>query len=155
MKQDEGSILSSILPAIAKIASKTMPVLSKTVLPSLAKGVSGALGSLGIDALFGNGLIDENLRNIIVVIAKLSDEINKLSNNDKLTIDQIMMSGNSQMTGGFLGTLLASIGIPMILNALTGQGLHNTPTVGYKHTGRKFPYLILNNLLLNNLKALL
>ena len=38
------------------------------------------------------------------------------------------------MKGGFLGMLLASIGIPMILNALTGQGLHNTPpdTGGYK-----------------------
>ena len=29
-----------------------------------------------------------------------------------------------KQSGGFLGTLLASIGIPMVLKALTGRGLH-------------------------------
>ena len=43
------------------------------------------------------------------------------------------------MKGGVLGTLLASIGIPEVLNALTGQGLHNRPTGGYKTHRSKIP----------------
>ena len=44
MKQDGGSILSSILPVSAKVTSKIMPA-KKSILPGIATGVSSALGS--------------------------------------------------------------------------------------------------------------
>ena len=52
MKQDGGSLLSSLLGPITKIATKVAPALTKTVLPGLATGVASALGSLGVDSLF-------------------------------------------------------------------------------------------------------
>ena len=36
---------------------------------------------------------------------------------------QLVIKPTRTPQGGFLGTLLASIGIPTILNALTGKGL--------------------------------
>ena len=48
-----------------------------------------------------------------------------------------------QQEGGFLGALLASIGIPLLMNALTGKGLHvgphlptNTRNIYVLKTGR-------------------
>ena len=49
------------------------------------------------------------------------------------------MSGSGQMESGFLGTLLASIGIPLILKALTGSGLHNKLVGGFKDHRKKIP----------------
>ena len=34
------------------------------------------------------------------------------------------MKPTKTQSGGFLGTLLASIGIPLVLKALTGRGMH-------------------------------
>ena len=39
-----GNLLSSMLPALTKIASKAAPVLTKTVLPGLATGLASAKG---------------------------------------------------------------------------------------------------------------
>ena len=36
----------------------------------------------------------------------------------------VVIKPTIKQSGGFLGTLLASIGIPMVLKALTGSGLH-------------------------------
>jgi len=36
----------------------------------------------------------------------------------------VIIKPSQKQSGGFLGTLLASIGIPMVLKALTGSGLH-------------------------------
>ena len=44
MKQDGGSILSSILPTATKFISKLLPFFTKSVLLGLATGVSSALG---------------------------------------------------------------------------------------------------------------
>ena len=48
-----------------------------------------------------------------------------------------------QQEGGFLGTLLASIGIPLLMKAITGKGLHvgphlptNTRNIYVPKTGR-------------------
>ena len=53
------------------------------------------------------------------------------SKKQKEEIVAALQSGSSvfvkptlKQSGGFLGTLLASIGIPMVLKALTGSGLH-------------------------------
>ena len=53
------------------------------------------------------------------------------------------MTKQQQQEGGFLGTLLAFIGIPWLMNALTGKGLHvgphlptNTRIIYVPKTGR-------------------
>ena len=141
MKQDGGSLLSALLGPITKIATKVAPALTKTVLPGLATGVASALGSLGIDTLFNGKGIDEKTGDIIKALAIVENELRKLPKAQKTKFDKIMMTGNGQQTGGFLGALLASIGIPMIIKALSGSGLHNTPydVNSYKTHRKKIP----------------
>ena len=154
MKQDGGSLLTSLLGPITKIATKVVPALTKTVLPGLATGVASALGSLGIDSLFSGKGIDGKTGDIIKALIIVENELRKLPKDQKCKFDEIMMTGHGQQSGGFLGTLLASIGIPMVLKAL-GAGIHNRPydVNLIKHIVRKYRYLIIKNQLLNNLRA--
>ena len=84
--------------------------------------------------MFSGKGIDGETGDIIKALAVIETELNKLSKSQKQKFDQVMMTGNGEMSGGFLSTLLGSIGIPIILKALTGSGLHNTPydTSSYK-----------------------
>ena len=141
MKQDSGSTLSSILPALT---TKVVPTLTKTILPGFATGVASALGSLGIDKIFGNGTNFHNSKvgDIIKALAIIQNELSKLPKEEKNKFDKVMMmSGNGKMEGSFLSPLLASVGIPMIMK-LFGSGLHNTPyntSSGYKTHRKKIP----------------
>ena len=70
----------------------------------------------------------------------IENELRKLSKPQKGLFDEIMMTGNGQQ-GGFLGTLLASIGLPLVIKALTGSGIHNRPydVTSYKTHPKKIP----------------
>ena len=140
MKQDGGNLLSSLIGPITKLATKVAPALTKTVLPGLATGVASALGSLGIDSLFSGKGIDGKTSDIIKALAVIENEVRKLNKPQKSKFDEIMMTGNGQ-TGGFLGTLLASIGLPLVIKALTGSGIHNRPfdMQSYKTHPKKIP----------------
>lgn len=48
---------------------------------------------------------------------------------------QLVMKPTKNQSGGFLGTLLASIGIPILLKALTGKGMQTHP-----YSGKFLPY---------------
>ena len=48
---------------------------------------------------------------------------------------QLVIKPTKARSGGFLGTLLASIGVPLLLNALTGKGLQNRPKPGGNTSG--------------------
>ena len=94
------------------------------VAPALATGAAQALGSLGIDKIFGGFMIPQNK------IDKLIKYKNLLSQKQKEDLMKALQSGGRLIikptkvqSGGFLGTLLASIGIPLALKALTGRGL--------------------------------
>ena len=142
MKQDGGSILSSILPALTKVASKVVPTLIKSILLGMATGVTSTLSSLGIDKIFGNGANFHNSRtgDLIKALAVIENELTKLPKKEKDKFDKVMMTGNGE-TGGILSAQLASIGLPLVLRALSGQGLHNTPydTSSYKTHRKKIP----------------
>ena len=105
-KQVGGSLLTSALA----LASKFGPTISKT---------------LGLSAL--GGLASEGASQIVKKIAGKGVQRggflipqNKI---DKLIAGSgVVIKPTKTQSGGFLGTLLASIGIPMILNALTGKG---------------------------------
>ena len=53
-------------------------------------------------------------------------QINKASKTGS-GISRFRMTKQQQQEGGFLGTLLASIGIPLLMKAITGKGLHVGP----------------------------
>ena len=140
MKQDGGNLLSSLIGPITKVASKALPALTKTVLPGLATGVASALGSIGIESLFSGKGIDGKTGDLIKALAVIENEMRKLSKPQKAKFDEIMMTGNGQL-GGFLSTFLASIGLPLVIKALTGSGIHNRPydMQSYKTHPKKIP----------------
>ena len=140
-----GSLWTSLL--------KLTPFLTKGVskiAPHLATGAVSALGSLGIDKIFGKGMQGGTIlpdsivkmiqRGIEVPVKFLVNLINlkeMFTNAQKTLIGKGLQSGKGivlkptkrQIHGGLLGTL-AAIGIPMEIELATkifGKGLHVTP----------------------------
>ena len=122
--QKGGSLWSSLL----NLGMKALPYASKAI-PALATGAIQALGSLGVDKIFGRGqsggfLIPQDKINQLIqykdlLTKKQKEQIASAIHNG----GQIIVKPTQKQSGGFLGTLLASIGIPMLMNALTGRGL--------------------------------
>ena len=131
-----------------------MKGLTKAV-PALATGAVSALGSLGIDKIFGKGMhIPKKF------FPKLPLIVNELTQSQIDQIKKVMQSGGrlmlkptrKQVEGGFLGTL-ASIGIPIaieLVSKMFGEGLQvdKTPpppppnpysNVYLPQSGGKFP----------------
>ena len=123
-----------------------MPLAKKAIAPIATGGLSG-LASLGVDKIFGKGqqggfLIPQDK------IAQLIAYKHLLSAGQKKDILNVLQSGGQlnikptrTQQGGFLGTLLASIGVPLLLNALIRKGVQadragssNTVSVYVPHT---------------------
>ena len=140
-----GSLWTSLL--------KLTPFLTKGVskiAPHLATGAMSALGSLGIDKIFGKGMQGGTIlpdsivkmiqRGIEVPVKFLVNLINlkeMFTNAQKTLIGKGLQSGKGivlkptkrQIHGGLSGTL-AAIGIPMAIELATkifGKGLHVPP----------------------------
>ena len=140
-----GSLWTSLL--------KLTPFLTKGVskiAPHLATGTMSALGSLGIDKIFGKGvqggaILPDSVvkmiqRGIEVPVKFLVNLINlkeMFTNAQKTLIGKGLQSGKGivlkptkrQIHGGLLGTL-AAIGIPMAIelaSKIFGKGLHVPP----------------------------
>ena len=124
-----GSLGGSLVNLGSRLLPMAMPLAKKAITP-IATGALSGLASLGVDKIFGKGvqqggfLIPQNK------IAQLIAYKHLLSKGQKKDILNALQSGGQlfikptrTQQGGFLGTLLASIGIPMLLNALTGKGL--------------------------------
>ena len=125
----------SLFSSLAMLGAKALPFVTKAAskaLPALATGAVSALGSLGIDKIFGKGmtgsfLIPQNK------IDQLIQHKNLLTKAQKEQIVAAVQSGGdlvinptTKQRGGFLGSLLASIGIPLALemgSKLFGKGL--------------------------------
>ena len=129
-KQVGGSLLTSAL-ALARTFG---PTIAKTLGLSALGGLASEGASQIVKKIAGKGvqkggfLIPQNK------IDKLIANKHLLSAKQKKDIIEAIQSGSGVVikptktqSGGFLGTLLASIGIPMILNALTGKG---APKIG-------------------------
>ena len=111
----------------AKVLPFAVKGLSKAV-PALATGAVSALGSLGVDKIFGSGMhIPNEFFPMLPQVASIFtprqiDMINKAySNGSKLVIKPT----KKQINGGFLSTL-ASIGIPVaieLVSKIFGSGL--------------------------------
>ena len=126
--QKGGSLWSSLI----SLGAKTLPYATNAVTkvaPALATEVLQALGSLGIDKIFGKGQsggflipqdkIDQLIQYKDLLTKKQKEQIVSAIH----TGGQLVVKRTKTQSGGFLGTLLASIGIPLLMNALSGKGL--------------------------------
>ena len=123
-----GSLWGSLISLGSKLLPMAMPLAKKAIAP-IATGALSGLASLGVDKIFGKGqqggfLIPQDK------IAQLIANKHLLSAGQKKDILKARQSGGQLVIkptrtqqGAFLGTLLATIGVPLLLNALTGKGL--------------------------------
>ena len=127
-----GSIFSSLISLGAKALPYVTSAASKA-LPALATGAVSALGSLGVDKIFGKGvqtdgfLIPQNkIDQLIKHKGWLTEGQKKQILSALHTGGQLVIRPTAKQRGGFLGSLLASIGIPLALemgSKLFGKGL--------------------------------
>ena len=122
-----GNLFTSFATLGAKLLLYVTSAVSKAV-PALATGAVSALGSLGIDKIFGKG--NSIPKTFIPMLPPFNKEFTK-AQIDK--INKAYQSGgrlvikrtSKQIEGGFLGTF-ASIGIPMAISLVSkmfGSGL--------------------------------
>ena len=132
------SMGTKLLPMATNLATKALPGLTTGVLSSLAGLATGkVLGS----GQTGGFLIPQNKIDQLIAYKHL------LTAKQKQDILNTLQSGGcvkikptKKQSGGFLGTLHASIGVPLLLNALTGKGLRNRPSYGNGMQNR--PYMM-------------
>ena len=129
--REGGSLFSSL----AMLGAKALPFVTKAAskaLPALATGAVSALGSLGIDKIFGKGMTGGFLipKNKIDQLIKYKNLLTKAQKEQSLAAvqsgGQVVINPTVKQRGGFLGSLLASIGIPLAVelgSKLFGQGM--------------------------------
>ena len=133
----------SLFSTLAMLGAKALPYVTTAAskaFPALATGAVSALGSLGIDKMFGKG----QSGGFLIPQSKVDQLIqykNLLTNKQKEQILSSLQSGGQVVVyptnaqrGGFLGSLLASIGIPLALklgSKLFGNGLTMPRKAGY------------------------
>ena len=126
--QEGGSLWGSLITLGAKVLPYATKAATKA-LPALATGALSGLASLGVDKIFGKGqsggfLIPQNKINQLIQYKDLLTKKQKEQIVSAIhTGGQLIVKPTKTQSGGFLGTLLASIGVPLLLNALTGKGL--------------------------------
>ena len=125
----------SLFSSLAMLGAKALPYVTKAAskaLPALATGAVSALGSLGIDKMFGKGQSGGFLipQNKIDQLIQYKDWLTKGQKEQILAAvqsgGQLVINPTAKQRGGFLGSLLASIGIPLALemgSKLFGKGL--------------------------------
>ena len=128
-----GSLFSSLAALVPTLLPKAMQVASKVV-PGLAMGALGSLGNFTMDKILGQGM-SQQVGGFLIPqekVDKLIANQRYLTKKQKEDIVNALQSGGEivikptpRQRGGFLGTLLASIGVPLLLNALAGKGIQN------------------------------
>ena len=133
--QKGGSLFSSLAALVPTLLPKAMQVASKVV-PGLAMGALGSLGNFTMDKILGQGIAPTSQVGGFLIpqdkVDKLIANKKYLTKKQKEDIVRALQSGGeivirptARQRGGFLGTLLATIGVPLLLNALSGKGLQN------------------------------
>ena len=156
----------SLWTSLFSLGTKALPFVTKgvsKVAPHLATGALSALGSLGIDKIFGSGMqggtilpdaivkmLQKGIEIPVKFLVNLINMKEMLTNAQKTLIGKGLQSGKGivlkptkrQIHGGLLGTL-AAIGIPMaielaskIFGSGAGQGLQTPRKAGGKGAGQ-------------------
>ena len=122
-----GSLFSSLASLGARVLPYAVKGLSKAV-PTLTTGAVSALGSLGIDKIFGKGInIPKKFfpRLPMIVNELTQSQIDQINKTVQTGGRLVIKPARKQVEGGFLGTL-ASIGIPIaieLVSKMFGKGL--------------------------------
>ena len=143
----------SLWGSLARLLPMAMPIVKKAAAPLVTGALSG-LASLGVDKIFGKG----QRGGFLIPMDKIAHLVaykHLLNTGQKKDILNALQTGNGLVIrptktqqGGFLGTLLASIGVPLLLNALTGKALQadrtgsaNTTSVYVPEMYNPYPYM--------------
>ena len=150
----------NLFTSLASIGARVLPYAIKgisKVAPALATGAASALGTIGIDKIFGKGITIP--KKFLPMLPSIKKDLTKTQID---LINKMFQSGGrvvikptrKQIEGGFLGTL-ASIGIPMAISLVSKmfggglqvdrQGTSNTSNVYVPHPpqstyGEGYPY---------------
>ena len=128
------SLWGSLVNLGGRLLPMAMPLAKQAIAP-IATGALSGLASLGVDKIFGKGvqqggfLIPQNKTAQLIAYKHLlsagqkKDILNALQSGG-----QLIIKPTRTQQSVFLGTLLASIGVPLLLNALTGKGLQADKT---------------------------
>ena len=128
----------SLFSSLAMLGARALPYAAKAAskaLPALATGAVSALGSLGMDKIFGKGQSGGFLipQNKIDQLIQYKDWLTQKQKEQILAAiqsgGQVVINPTVKQRGGFLGSLLASIGIPLALemgSKLFGKGLNRS-----------------------------
>ena len=121
-KQVEGSLLTSILTLGRTLA----PTLGKTLGLSALAGLASEGASQVVKKISGGFLIPQNkIDQLIAYKHLLTNKQKKDTLNSLQSGGQLVVKPTKSQYGGFLGTLLASIGLPLAIEAIkkiTGKG---------------------------------
>ena len=141
-KQVGGNLLTSILA----LGQAFGPTIAKTIELSALGGLASEGASQPVKKISGNGVKTGGFPIPQNKIDKLVANKHLLSTRQKNDILNALQSGSGvriiptkTQSGGFLGTLLASIGIPLALKVLTGKGAHKIGIPPNLHRGEGGP----------------
>ena len=132
-KQVGGSLLSTVLSLGRTFAPTIAKTLGLSALAGLAsEGASQVAKKIsGKGAQTGGFLIPQNKINQLIMYKHLlSTKQKKDIINSLQTGSGVKIKPTKAQTGGFLGTLLASIGVPLVLDALKGITGSGAPQMG-------------------------
>ena len=128
-----GSSWGSLISLGSKLLPMARPLAKKVTAP-LATGALSGSASLGVDKIFGKGqrggflIPHDKIAQLIAYKHLLSGGQKKDILNALQTGSGLVIRPTRTQQGGFLGTLLASIGVPLLLNALTRKSLQADST---------------------------
>ncbi|PFX29617.1 Pulmonary surfactant-associated protein D [Stylophora pistillata] len=129
--QQGGNLFTSLLALGSKVLPKVLPTVTKfatKALPGLATGALTSVGNFVTDKVLGAGqtggflIPNDKIQQLIAHKGLLTEKQKKDILAALTSGGDLKMKPTKKQSGGFLGTLLASIGIPLVLKALTGSG---------------------------------
>ena len=136
-KQDGGSLLSTVL----SLGMKALPSIAKTIgLAGLSAGVDTGL----VKKLLGRGGVQtgrllikpEMVNKLIQFLDPLSPKQKSGLNRAIQTAQDLIIKPTQKQLGSGLGSILASIGIPLAINLFKGLTGKGAPRMGAPRNGR-------------------
>ena len=123
-KQDQkGGLLSALIPMATSVAKQVIPHVAKVAAP-LATGALSWITNWGVTKALGGSIVlpPRDWERIGKLEGQLTkDKINKIIK----ALEEVpgFNAKAIKQKGGLLGTVLASIGVPLLMSALTGKGI--------------------------------
>ena len=136
MKQG-GSLFSAIIPLARSLTASLAPTLAKTLGLSALAGLASEGASQVVKKISGKGTMTGGFLIPQDKIQKLIDNKHLLTNKQKQDIltalqsgGQVVVKPSKKQSGGLLGTMLASIGIPLAIEAVKKVFGKGAPRLG-------------------------